>query len=158
MDTKQIIEEAHAVIGLAKSLIERLEAELAEAEKPQLRHWDFGYDEDSGDEFIVIEQSGLFGSPKAFYADQKGQVHVNESTGVRVRLGNLKEVFDRRKAIAEPLDKFATDVHSYAIDSDNFPDAPIRMAGNHHSVPEVEEHILKLRRLVYTAKGQKHGD
>ena len=95
-----------ALLGFAKDYnaeITELESHLAEAEKPKLKHGDYGHDEDGGDRFVVIEQSTLFGSPKAFYANQNGQVDVNESTVSRIRLGNI---FDDLKALAEPLKEF----------------------------------------------------
>ena len=149
MDTKQIIEEAHAVIGLAKSLIERLEAELAEAEKPELVHLDFG-GSGNGKWIKLFDEIHWIGQHKQSISGLDDKEFINEVKG------NLLSVLNNLKALTEPLTQFTTDVYSYRIDSKDYPGQPIRMAGNHHVIAEVEEHILKLRRLVATAKRQKH--
>ncbi len=136
--------------------VQGVESQLAEAEKPKLRHWDLGYDEDSGDEFVVIEQRGLFGSPKAFYGDQKGQVHVNESIGFRVRIGNLTEVFADLKARQEPLEHFRVcgldvglnEMGNIQLTNDD-KDTLYIHSDDWHTF------ILNLQRLVYTAEASK---
>ena len=149
MDKKQLLENARHIHKLSGDTIERLEDELAEAEKPDLVHLDFG---DSGNDkwiklFDEIHWIGQYKQPISGLDDKE---FINEVKG------NLLSVLADLKAIAEPLTQFTTDVYSYRIDSKDYPDQPIRMAGNHHSITEVEEHILKLRRLVYTVKRQKH--
>ena len=156
MNKEQLLENVRTVHRLAGDTITRLEAELAEAEKPELRHGDYGHDEGSGDGFIVIEQSGLFGSPKGFYANQNGQVLINESTVARVRTGNI---FDDLKAIAEPLEGYI------------FYLGPVKVAmfggyihlGRHGAGYPVEvdvcylaEFILNLRRMQATQQGGRN--
>ena len=156
MDAKAELAFCTEVITWLGIRRDALEAELAEAEKPELRHWDFGYDEDSGDEFIVIEQSTLSGSPKAFYADQKGQVYVNESTVVRVCLGNLKEHFDDLKAIAEGLTKHTWDYghNSYEAYIDMHGDLLLNGVSIQLIVrkEEIPTFILNLQRIQYTER------
>ncbi len=152
------LEQARLVLKYATDEIERIEAERAEAEKPELRHGDYGYDADSGDSFIVIEQSGLFGSPKAFYANQSGQVNVNESTVTRVHPGNI---FADLKAIAEPLTEFPicsmvgtkSDV---VIDDAGNITLPVGSETVWVCKTSVPNFILNLQRLQYTAERQKN--
>jgi len=149
MDTKQIIEETHELIRLAKGVIERCEAVLAEAEQPELRHGDYGYDENNRPCLTIKSASNKYelrevGSCCAH--DNCGSTWMYRPDN---RIGNI---FADLKAISESLAVFKTDIYWYRIDDENYPGAPIYMAGNHHSVAEVEEHILKLRRLVATYK------
>ncbi len=133
----------------ADEALKLMEAELAEAEKAELRHLDFG---DTGDDkwiklFDEIHWIGRYKQDVSVLPD---------ADFVENAKGNLQEVFARLEAIAVPLSEFTTDVYSYRIDSKDYPGQPIRMAGNHHSITEVEEHILKLRRLVATYQRQKN--
>ncbi len=151
MEIQQIRDE----IAMAKGTLERLQASLevslAEAEKPKLRHGDYGYDIHNQPcaAMEVFETNG----PRITGPSTVCSALCNISEGTvykpKVILGNI---FDDLTAIAEPLKEFKTDVHLYRIERKGFPDAPIYMAGNHHSIAEVKEHIRKLRRMVATAE------
>jgi len=80
----------------------KINAQIAEAENPKLRHGDYGIDE-TNERFVVAEQSTLVGSPKAFYADQGGQRRADEHIPSKYRLGNI---FDDLKALQEEVTEF----------------------------------------------------
>lgn len=84
---------------LTENILE-LQKQLAKAEKPKLRHGDFGVETHP---FVVIEQASLYGSPKAFYSDQSGQIEANKNMSYSLCLGNI---FDLLKKWNEDLEEF----------------------------------------------------
>ena len=158
MDNKELLENARMVHKVSGHLIERLEKELAEPEKPTLRRGDYGEAErDIGDTgFVVMEQSTLPGSPKAFYGDGAGQVNVNDCVQKHVRFGNI---FDEIKALAEDVERFETTspaalATTYWID--NVGDLLIDIKTNEKQTVVKAENIpafiLKLRQMESTHK------
>ena len=85
--------------------VQQLEKQLRDVEKPKLRHGDFGIDTDDEKgcgSFIVMEQSTLFGTPKAFFENQMGRINADESMSSDLRLGNI---FDLLKEWGEDLEE-----------------------------------------------------
>ncbi len=122
-----------------------LEAQLAEAENTGLRHGDYGVDGDN-DSFIVVEQSTLYGTPKAFFESQRGQVHADKKMSPDFRIANI---FREIKELAKPLTCFNVDGREYKFDlgSDC---TPIKIAGIWHSLPNAKEISTDLQRLIFT--------
>lgn len=100
-EKEQEIEFYQKISKLANSSIAKLQSQLAEAEKPKLRHWDYGYTDD-GYARIVMEdrekdhlaQSGHLGMPEGGCYNKMSEDNVT---------GNLA---DDLKALAEPLEDF----------------------------------------------------
>jgi len=145
-EAKKAIIDKHR--GLIDALMADIEKEFAEAEKPKLRDGDYFVDKDG-----VLPNIFLDG--ERYWLEGSGKVRVRESRfDDDIKMGNLK---DDLAQLQEDVEKFTTDVHLYSIDSKQYPAVPIYMAGNHHSVAEVEEHILNLRKMLATYKRrQKH--
>ena len=105
MDNKEILKEIDcktacriALVGWADEQneeIEKLKAQLAEAEKPELRHGDYGI-YDNNKSFVVVEQTTLHGTPKAFYEDQSGLIHANKKISPHFRLGNIFDDIEKQ--------------------------------------------------------------
>ncbi len=128
----------------------------AEAEKPELRHWDFGYDH-TGIECIAVNVCGegmrQCSGNRLWKGTDDG--HCKPVT----ILGNLKEVFDDLKAIAEPLEGDTFYIGSLKIAMFN----NVIHFGSHGEGYPVEvsmdflsKLILNLRRLQATHERQKN--
>ena len=152
------LEQAKLVLKYATDEIERLQAALAQAEKPELQHLDWGVQSASGHRWLKIHDTIWWIGDENWDQGEIEPSTCDESWYRGECRGNLKEVFDDLKARAETLMYFKTDVHAYRIDSKQYPDAPIYMAGNHHSIVEVEEHVRNLQRLLATYKRQQNAD
>ncbi|KKM91723.1 hypothetical protein LCGC14_1225610 [marine sediment metagenome] len=87
----------HGVADKRLASVKRLEAQLVEAEKPKLRHGDYGYDKHHG-RFVVVSQATLDGSPKAIFESTGGLINADERLSPDGRLGNI---FDDMKNMAE---------------------------------------------------------
>ncbi len=80
---------------IKNNIIELLE-QLVEAENPKLGHGDFGIDTDNGSHpFIVMEQSTLYGTPKAFYENQMGLINADKALSSDLRLGNIFDLLEK---------------------------------------------------------------
>lgn len=149
-EAKKAIIDKH--IRLIDALMADIEKEFAETQKPKLRHGDirqWGCSDGCVGIVDLSEPAPHMLWPGDDLRNSKTQdVILSRSKSI----GNLKDIFDDLKAMQEDLMYFKTDVHDYRIDSKQYPDAPIYMAGNHHSVAEVEEHIRNLLRLLATYK------
>jgi len=117
-----------------------LEKQLAEAEKPKLRHGDYGYFFNDGSPRIVIN-SGVY--------DKHNKCGRIEDKHFYNILGNI---FDELQAL-KPLEEFEMDVHTYGINRDKgWAHAPIHIAGNNHTLAELSAFILNLRCIEYKLK------
>ena len=153
MDKKQF-EAKKAIIdkhrGLIDALMADVEKELAEAEKPELRHGDWWIKEGVGINIFLKEHVGArreFVATKDFVLTNIGSDYNGEPI-----LGNI---FDDLKALSEPLLSFQADVHTYSFDFINLPQTPIQIAGNWHTLKEAKEICMKIQRVIYTAKQSK---
>ena len=99
---KLYLEDCETTVKVVREHLAALEAKLAEAEKPELRHGDYGIDEDNGS-FVVVDQSGLFGTPKAFFENGSGMVEADKNMSSDLRLGNIYKCI---AALKEPLKEF----------------------------------------------------
>lgn len=143
---KEIVEVMEYKLKFFQARLDATKAQLADAEKPELRHLDFG--EKAGVRWIKID-AGVWW----LYEDGHAAPSLlSDSEFLDSVKGNLNDIFDENEVLSNPLREFMTDVHCYRIDSEDYPDAPICMAGKHHSIAEVKEHILNLRCLVRTAE------
>lgn len=129
-----------------------MEAQLAGAEKPNLGHGDYGkYD---GKWFIVIEQETLPGSPKAFFDDTGGLINADRQISVDLRDGNF---FRELTAMAEPLEEFVERGFNHHIHHSDKLHGSIMIRGNCYSIEQLEEYIMKLRRMAATAERARDG-
>ena len=127
--------------------------QIAEAEKPKLRHGDFGLwvnekdwfvVDDSGDDRIYIH---LLWAGKH---DKRNQWRYDNKFLAKATIfGNI---FDLLKEWSEDLEYFEFDVHHCEINTVEFPHAPIHIAGNWHTLAEAEEIWHKLGRVIATLK------
>jgi hypothetical protein len=106
MDRKEIeikIKAIQSIIEWAEGELDKLQSQLTES-KPKLRHGVCAIAKHNGyiigTPFVVIEQSSLSGSPKAFYGDMGGTDNVDERIEDYVVL--IPNIFDNLKAMAEP--------------------------------------------------------
>ena len=140
---KQAETDRDCYLDRANEEIDRLAKLVAEEKEPKLRHCDYGIGVDS---FIHIASDtywlGTRGDQKAGISKARNEFFINDV------IGNLA---DELKAIAEPLEEFETDVHTYHINKGaQWAHAPIHIAGNSRTLEEAEEHSMKLRRLIAT--------
>ncbi len=147
--------------------IANLKAQLADADKPELRHWDLGID-DEGRGFVVLSQATLPGSPKAFFSDGDGLINVDERMSPATRVGTLKKVFDGLKAMAEDLERFdmpgsgctSPSKIQAQLENRNGGIASICTGGPWCwlTLDELTELILNLRRMEATQKRKQNGN
>ncbi len=131
-----------------------LQAQLAEAEKPKLRHGDYGVDEDGP--FFLWENRHLWtkeyepGNNKCLSRslNKKGNDERLKQWATEID-GNI---FDDLKELSWPLRYFKADVHEYTFDFISHAHAPIKIAGNWHTIKDAEEISMMLQRVIYTAK------
>jgi len=131
-------------------------SQLEEAEKPELRHGvcaiASGAKGKFGSPFIVIEQSSLAGSPKAFYGDTSGQCEADK------RIEDYKilipDIFDDLKAISEPLKEFKVGTELiFEAKLRNGDDIMVSLddgdgeCSGYYGPEELHEIILNLRRM-----------
>ena len=168
MDKQQTLQEVSDWLDRSKALIDkfdkRWQAQLAEAEKPELRHWDLGID-DEGRGFVVLSQATLPGSPEAFFSDGCGLVNVGERMSPATRVGTLKKVFDDLKAMAEDLEKAETVslaglTTTYWIDKagDLLIDIKTNEKQTVVKTKDIPTLILNLRRMYATQERKKNGN
>ncbi len=150
MDKRQLLDNARHIHKLSGDTIERLEAELAEAEKPELRHGDYGPKEGTEGRLVLkqYQKETLFSAGSASCAR-----HCSSNQMPDAVLGNI---FDDLKAIAEELTK-----HTWDFGHNSY-DAYIDMHGdlllNGVSIQlivrkeEIPAFILNLQRLQYTER------
>jgi hypothetical protein len=132
------------------SHIAELESQLSESES-KLRHGACGIDF-QGDAFVVIEQSSLPGSPKAFYSNQSGLIHVDKDTRMADAEILIPNIFDDLAAMSEDVEEFELDVNEFRINrGKGLAHAPIHIAGNNHTVEEAVWFYRKLGALIATA-------
>ena len=126
------------------------EDKLAEAEKPELEHGDYGIDGDN-DSFVVVEQATLYGTPKAFFESRAGQIHADKTMSPDFRIGNI---FRDLEALAAPLKAFMVGVGCFSYDPNRSLEKPFRFIGYDKTLDEFREISMKIRRLIHTAERQ----
>ena len=131
--------------------IERLREQLAKAEKPKLRHGDFGMWKGTNYGFVVdkSEKDEIYTHLLWKSNDLRNQKRQDDMSLREVAI--LGNIFDLLKEWSEDLERFDFDVHEYAIDPINS-HAPIKVAGNWHTLSEAEEIWRKLGQLIATLK------
>ncbi len=148
-----IANKASRVI-LEASLAES-KAKLAELDKPELRHGDYGFDKD--DDGCMVLQLHDGDSGKTLHESHAGSryAYVNEPKGdafvPKVKLGNI---FDDLKALAEPLEEFQICNIKFGLTDANGKLLEIRIDGEMWWLSERDTINLhqKLGRLIATAK------
>ena len=153
------LEQAKLVLKYATDEIERLEAERAEAEKPVLRHGDYGYGKDNSHRVTL-------------HCDMKtvtaGDGSVNNTNAVSNEryypspvLGNI---FDDLKAMAEDLTEFEfaeTDrAYQFTAVSNDYT-VMLTDSGGHIinvDLKDIPAFILNLRKLQATQERAKNGN
>ena len=127
--------------------IERLREQLAEAEKPKLRHGDWWFTQ------------GCHPCVRVFMKELKARDCVALTDCLITNLGSeykgepiLGNIFDLLKEWSENLEYFEFDVHHCEINTIEFPHAPIHIAGNWHTLAEAEEIWHKLGQMIATLK------
>jgi hypothetical protein len=130
-----------------------LKEQLAEAEKPELRHGDCGLVWDEGEK----EKPSRF-----VVTNHKGNLHWCRHSGLPslIPLFHLTDykytilgnIFDLLNEWSEDLERFEFDVHEYEIRPYVQSYAPIKVAGNWHTLAEAEEIWHKLGQMIATLK------
>ena len=138
--------------SLLKDLVER-KAALAEAEKPKLKlgHWDLVLDEAGRPHIVIADMERVLQMAGPTFLCTVGV----KSQDYR-KIGDLQKYFDHIEALSQPLHNFTADVHPYGFDFEDFPGAPILLAGNWHTIKDAEEISMKLQRVIHTAKQAKN--
>ncbi len=126
----------------------------AEAEKPKLRHGDFGITTKERTEaggFVTIQSRPYSGAPEPYFKDglSDGGEYAKKHPEDYTIFGNI---FGLLKEQSVDLTFFAFDVHHCEINTVDFPHAPIHFAGNWHTLSEIEEIHHKLGRVIATLK------
>ena len=171
MDTKGLAERLTALqkrlddlastTKIVISEVVELQAQLAEAEKPELgfimpKHLDFGpyhYGDHPPVMAVYINMScglrdlALFVRGPDGWAEYASKALENgHFTAIR---GNLGDVFDDLKESTKPLSHFKADVHGYGFNVAK-PDYPIMVAGNWHTLSNAKDISTDLQRLIFT--------
>ena len=156
--------EIEKQIDRVNKIIDKLEPWLAEAitmkaellssleaEKPKLRHGDFGEIKwpgtDSIDHFAIMEQATLPGSPKAFFADQGGQQKADSCMPDAIIFGNI---FDLLKEWSEDLGDIY--IHGIRLERSGVEDIFICADNKHLALTEAEDFWRKLGQKIATLK------
>ncbi len=142
---KQHLSDYKRIVVAVEMELVAFEAQIAAAEKPELRHGAYGISAD-GKGFIIIEQSTLIGSPKAFFEDMGGQIEADQRMSDYLRLGDF---FKELEALTEPLKELhyghiACEIRQHEL--------VLKIGETTHYVKaqDVSQFILDLRRLLYT--------
>jgi hypothetical protein len=156
-EIKYKIKVHEGAVALSTDILISLRAELTEAEKPKLRHGDFGFCWDNT--FVVVEQDTLQGTPKAFFADQSGQLEADENMPEAVIFGNI---FDLMKDWGKDLGKYEKKCrggNTLIISRSHIaPSAAIEFRINKNGcyatadIPQAEEIWRKLGQMIMTLK------
>jgi len=149
---EKMIRDGKEALASALAMIASAEAELAEIDKPKLRHGDYGYSQKEKPCIMIADWDDdvLFCGNRSM--GKKGQI----TSRCSVILGNI---FDDLKAMAEPLEEF--DIRCTAnkrdIISAHFDGEHIQMSNNYDylEIGQAEEFHQKLGRLIATAKKSK---
>ncbi|KKM04382.1 hypothetical protein LCGC14_1764830 [marine sediment metagenome] len=149
-----------ALLGFARDYeheIAALEADLAEAEKPELRHLDFGANTDQrwiklGETIHWVHEGRM--NDTSVLADKEF---------AKERKGNLQDIFDDLKARQEPLKKFTMKETTAAAEfSGSINKWTVYLKDHCHGpgvnigIKDIPDFILNLERLVYTAGQEGH--
>ncbi len=152
MDTEVIDARIELIKSNTESLLKEiaeLQAGLAEAEKPELRHGDYGYDATSPPGRIVLSLNNKLvtaGNASVYEKTLKERPDLTPSPV----LGNI---FDDLKALSEPLEEFTMDglrgtMDATSIEISNGDGDKQRF---YIALSTVNEFCLNLRHLVFTA-------
>ena len=149
-DELEFCKEVITWLGISR---DALETQLAEAEEPKLRHGAYGISAD-GKGFIIIEQSTLIGSPKAFFGDMSGLMEADQRMLGYLRVGDF---FKELEALSEPLTEFELDATFISGCLERSGTISLVDRGEKSSLPyaKVRELIVYLRRLLHTARTGK---
>lgn len=133
-------------------------AQLAEMDKPKLRHGDYGYTRAGGGKPRFFTQSWVDGENqegKMQWCDDEAWHGTGDCLEIKsfIITGNLVDDLERN---AEPLEEFELDVHCYKFDFMNFCHAPILIAGNWHTMDEAVDFHQKFGQLIATAKRKQN--
>ena len=179
MDTEKIVKEIkdlsygiqfhreqgdfhHGVADKRLASVIKLEAKLAEDEKPKLQHGDIRmWHESVAKDVAVIDLSEA--TPHAIWEkdDRRNSWTEDQILARSKSIGNLKEVFKEIKALSEPLKKFTVDNGPFStvevtIQSGGF----LRLQDEDGYIMitkcDLAAFILNLRRLLHTAEQAKN--
>lgn len=154
---KQLLDEialrdaAQAIVDRHIVAVAKLQLDLAEAEKPELRHLDWGRGKDSGSIWLKVHGNiwyltGCQTQPSTMSDARFAASRYFEKTG------NLKQYFDDLTAQSEPLEEFdERGAHHHIHHSDTL-HGSIMIRNSCYSIEEVKGYILNLQRLIFTAE------
>ena len=150
MDKKaelQFCKEVITWLGISR---DALETQLAEAEKPELRHGDIRLWNPSGDIGIVDMSEP---NPHMIWEshDLRNAKNKDNILSQSKSIGTLQEIFDDLKALSEPLTEFFLGPQLFSVDDGN-----IRTAGCIYQTDRIRIFIDDLRRLLHTAEQAKN--
>lgn len=141
-----IVDKAQAIVDSYIVTVAKLELDLAEAEKAELRHGDFGANDRQ--RWIKLNDT-IHWLHEDRWSETAG---LSGETCLHERKGNIGQILDDLTALSEPLYTFTADVHHYGFDFKNFPQAPIQIAGNWHALAEAKGISMKIQRVIFTAE------
>ncbi len=123
----------------------------AEAEKPKLRHGDYGT-AGTGRHVVIVKGS----NGRLEWACGDGFRDCTVAKVEKYRFPILGNIFDHVKAIVEPLEDFIMDGLNVGMDESSI--EVISSGGDRFYIPRssVDKFILNLQRLQYTER-KKHG-
>ena len=156
MDKEARLKEAYLVQKFATDEIERLEAQLAEAEKTKLRHTDFGWDEYGNPcgAIEVIETKGLramgHGAVCSAKCNDVGSLYVPETVAFNA--------MDDLAALAEDLEGFEFDDLEVKVSS--IGSIWLLQDKDEIFVPkkDIPDFVLNLRRMLATMQRKAAGN
>ncbi len=126
------------------TMVATLKAQLADAEKPVLQNGDYGKN-CNGVNFVIHKD-------KLYFENNVNPYYLpNNTVESKHVFGNIVNEIE---LLSKPLRFFQFDVHEYKFDFKNFPDAPVCVAGNWHTLEDAKDISMKLRRLIFTAEQQ----
>jgi len=160
MDRKQF-ESKKAIIdkhrGYLDALMRDIEKEFAEAEKPELRHGDYGlWRLHKNDPFVFAVYINHTLTPDTMFYEgatccSEASIQNMTTLGEFQKLGNI---FDHLKAIAEPLTEFRSDKVQFKMTgTGELAFGAPGIFGDY--IKDVPTFILNLQRLQYTER-KKH--
>ncbi|KKL69150.1 hypothetical protein LCGC14_2117830 [marine sediment metagenome] len=141
----------HGVADKRFESVKRLEAQLTEAEKPKLRHGDYGRNR-LGVSWIFLKEQ-IVTEITAYVPEAPQEEYIKD------RFGNI---FDGLKAWQEPLEKFRIDNGTSQTIRVKISGGFLRMRDDDGFMLikecELPAFILNIQRLVYTAEKEGSGE
>jgi len=130
--------------------LQKKEAQLAEAEKPELRHGDYGYCGEPSPATMYFVNYNHPEEVRPFgISDVGGQMHIDDSQNEFSAVGNI---FDDLKALAGPLKDFEYGDITGKISGDDTRPSSVCIGGFWHTIKTAKKLSMYIQRLIFTAE------